>query len=159
MASMIPDSSPELSSYRVTLFYGPEPVQNEPGVHACVFNVKKRSWRAGIQVSVEVRTDQIERIRNGLHVDDRLALALETAPPGERSTYEARVPDLFAQAVSWCKLNLRLRSGVPQENQRVRADELIPELDLAVAERREYVMTYILNELDLTSGYPSPSSR
>lgn len=159
MRSMLPESSPELSSYRVTLFYGPEPVQNETGIHVCVFNVKKRSWRAGIQVSVEVRTDQLGSIRNRLRVDDRLAPALETAPPAERPAYEARVPDLFAQAVSWCKLNLRLLSGISQENQRVRADQLIPELDRAVAERMEYVVTYILNELDLTPGHPSPSPR
>lgn len=156
---MLPESFPELSSYRVTLFYGPEPAHGEPDVQACVFNVKKRSWRAGIQVSVEVRADQIETIRSRLRMDDRLVLALETVPPDERPVYEARVPDLFAQAVSWCKLNLRLRSGIPQENQRVRADELIPELDRAVAERMEYVVTYILSELDLTPGDPSPSSR
>ena len=56
---MVPESTRDIPSYRVTLFFGPESVEGKPDVQACVFNVKKRSWKAGIQVSVEMSTDQL----------------------------------------------------------------------------------------------------
>ena len=44
---------PELPQYRVTLFFGPEPVKARPSRVCCVFNVKKRSWKGGVQIAVE----------------------------------------------------------------------------------------------------------
>lgn len=146
------------SSYRVTLFFGPEPVQGESEKQACVFNVKKRSWKAGIQVSVEIGVDQLEGLRRKIHLDERLMEALMLLTPAVRSSYQGREADLYAQAVSRCKLDLGLQLGLNQETQRLHADELVPELDEAVMARAEYVVTYVLTELDLPLDRPSPSS-
>ncbi|MGQ0694881.1 MAG: hypothetical protein ACT4OL_04815, partial [Nitrospiraceae bacterium] len=155
---MARESPPALSSHRVTLFFGPEPVEGEPDTQACVFNVKKRSWKAGVQVSVEIGTDQLSAIRQRIRLTERLAQIFLTLAPDERPTYEGRLADLFAQAVTRCKLDLRLQSGLSQENQRIQADELVPELDQAVNVRTEYVVAYVLTELDLAPSRPSPSS-
>ena len=144
--------------HRITLFFGPEPVEGEPGTQACVFNVKKRSWKAGIQVSVEIGTDQLSTLLHKVRLTDRLTQIFARLAPGDRSVYEGRVADLFAQAVSRCKLDLRLQSGLNQENQRILADELVLELDQAVMARTEYVVAYVLTELDLAHDRPSPSS-
>ncbi|TKS60490.1 MAG: hypothetical protein EWM72_01384 [Nitrospira sp.] len=155
---MAPESPPASSSHRVTLFFGPEPVEREPDTQACVFNVKKRSWKAGIQVSVEIGTDQLSALRLKIRLTERLAQIFLMLAPEERPVYEGRVADLFAQAVSRCKLDLRLQSGLNQENRRILADELVPQLDQAVIARAEYVVAYVLTELDLAPDRPSPSS-
>ena len=155
---MAPEPPPASSSHRVTLFFGPEPVEREPDTQVCVFNVKKRSWKAGIQVSVEIRADQLSAIHHRIRLTDRLTQILLTLAPEARPVYEGRVADLFAQAVSRCKLDLRLQSGLNQENHRILADELVPELDQAVTARAEYVVAYVLTELDLVPEHPSPSS-
>jgi hypothetical protein len=149
--------APESSSYRVTLFFGPEPVDGERAL-VCVFNVKKRSWRAGIQVSVEVGTDQLSRLHHKIQLPDRLAQSLQALSAHERSVQESRAADFFAQAVSRCKLDLCLQAGMQQENQRIAAGDLAAELDQAITERSEYVMAYVLTELDLAPDHPSPSS-
>lgn len=148
----------ESSSYRVTLFFGPEPVDGTPAAHACVFNVKRRSWRAGIQVAVEISSDQLTTLRRKIQLTDRLTQSFETLVSEERAAREDRVADLFVQAVARCKLDLRLQTGLRQENSRILASELVPELDQAVTSRAEYVLAYVLTELDLTSDHPSPSS-
>lgn len=153
------ESPPESSSHRVTLFFGPEPVEGAPDTQACVFNVKKRSWKAGVQVSVEIGIDQLSAIRQRIRLTERLTPVFSTLPPDERPLYEGRAVDLFAQAVSWCKLDLRLQSGLTQECRRILADESVPELDQAVAARTEYVIAYIFTELDLAPDRPSSSSR
>lgn len=153
------ESPPESSAYRVTLFFGPEPVHERPDAVACVFNVKKRSWKAGIQVSVEIGKSQLSAIERSLQLTNRLSHALGPLDPEQRVEYETRVPDLLAQAVSWCKLDLRLHSGLTQENQRLASDELDAELNQAVLARKEYVLSYILTELDLAHDNSSPSSR
>ena len=155
---MAPESPPESSSHRVTLFFGPEPVEGEPASLACVFNVKKRSWKAGVQVSVEIGMEQLSALRHKIRLTDRLTPLLRTLPSEERPLYEGRVADLFAQAVSRCKLDLRLQCGLTQENQRIPANELTLELDQAITARKEYVMAYVLTELDLAPDRPSPSS-
>jgi len=156
---MAPEFPPESLPHRVTLFFGPEPVDGEPGTQACVFNVKKRSWKAGVQVSVEIGTDQLSTLHHKIRLTDRLTQIFMMLAPGERPVYEGRVADLFAQAVSRCKLDLRLQFGLTQENQRILADELVLELDQAVTARTEYVVAYVLTELDLVPDRPSPSSR
>lgn len=156
---MAHESSPELAPYRVTLFFGPEPVDGESGVQACVFNVKKRSWKAGVQISVEIGHEQLARLRRQVRLADRIAEVLMTLPPEEHSAYHNRVEDLFAQTVCRCKLDLRLQAGLTQENQRIRAGDLMPELDESVVARTEYAIAYVLTELDLAPDHPSPSSR
>ncbi|MBD0315102.1 MAG: hypothetical protein ICV75_00275 [Nitrospiraceae bacterium] len=150
--------SPEPSLYRVTLFFGPEPVEQRPGEVACVFNVKKRSWKAGIQVSVEIHVDQLATLREQIRLSHKLSRPLSAVDQHERPDYEARAADLFVQAACWCKLDLRLEAGLAQENQRIPANELVPELDHAMAVRAQYAATYILTELDLAMPDQSPSS-
>jgi hypothetical protein len=139
----------DVPSYRITLFFGPEPVEGTSDVVACVFNVKKRSWKAGVQVVVEISVSQLAALRHNLHLADRLAKHLKALDPHELPYYEARLADCFAQAVSWCKLDLRLRGGLTQDNQRIAADDLTNELNQAAGERIDYIVTYILEELDL----------
>lgn len=149
---------PEPSPYRVTLFFGPEPVEQRPGEVACVFNVKKRSWKAGIQVSVDIHVDQLASLREQIRLSDGLSPPFSALDPQERPDYEARAADLFAQAACWCKLDLRLERGVVQENQRIPAGDLVAELNDALSARAEYAVAYILTELDLAPHDASPSS-
>jgi hypothetical protein len=53
----------DLSTFRITLFYGPEAVEDQPSIQNCVYNVKKRSWKGGIQVAVEIDDAQLSRAR------------------------------------------------------------------------------------------------
>lgn len=151
-------SLPELASYRVTLFFGPEPVEKEAGVQACTFNVKKRSWKAGVQVSVEIGSEQLANLRHKVRLVDRLAEVLMMLSPDERPAYQERAEDLFVQSVTWCKLDLGLRAGLTQENQRISAVDFVSELDRAVVARTEYVIAYIMTELDVVPDRSSPSS-
>lgn len=141
---------PDQLPYRVTLFFGPETVEDRDDTYYCVFNVKKRSWKAGIQITVEIETTLITALQEAVHLNERLANALTSVPGSEQAEYRARVPELFAQAIAWCKLDLQLDVGVPQINQRIGHATLVQELRQAVQSRQEYVVTYILNELDLT---------
>lgn len=148
---MVPESHRDVASYRVTLFFGPEPVEGRPDVLACVFNVKKRSWKAGIQVSVEIGSDQLSALRQKMRLADRLAKSVMALDPHERPHYQERMADCFAQAICWCKLDLRLHAGVAQDNQRIQAEELTIELDREACNRMDYVLAYIVGELDLDS--------
>ena len=62
MRTMAVTHAPEPSQFRVTLFVGPQPVEGRPFTYSCVFNVKKRSWKGGIQVSVVVTQSQIDSL-------------------------------------------------------------------------------------------------
>ncbi|MGQ0555465.1 MAG: hypothetical protein ACT4PN_05925 [Nitrospiraceae bacterium] len=155
---MVLGSHRDVPLYRVMFFFGPEPVPGQSHVLACVFNVKKRSWKAGIQISVEMSANQLAGLRQRMRLDDRLAKSLTTLDPQERPHYQERIVDCFAQAVCWCKLDLRLQAGVVQENQRIHVDELSIELDQEANNRADDVLAYILGELDLTLDHSMPSS-
>lgn len=148
-ALMTLDAPPDATPYRVTLFFGPEPVDGDAITQTCVFNVKKRSWKAGIQVSVDIGTDQLVALQETMRQTAPITRAIERLPEEDRTDAAARIPDLAAQAIAWCKLDLRLAIGLSQENQRIPADELVAELNQVIPTRQEYVVTYILTELDL----------
>jgi hypothetical protein len=139
----------DVPSYRITLFFGPEPVEGTSDTVVCVFNVKKRSWKAGIQVAVEINADQLSALRETIRLDDRLAENVKALDPREIFHYRERIADFFAQAVCWCKLDIRLRVGLTQDNQRIHADELTSELNQEASERLDSIVAYILGELDL----------
>ena len=143
------ETPPDATPYRVTLFFGPEPIDGASTTQTCVFNVKKRSWKAGIQVSVDIATDQLAELQETMRQTAPITSALERLSEQDRTDAAARVPDLAAQAIAWCKLDLRLAIGLPQENQRIHAEELVTELNQAIPTRQEYVVTYIITELDL----------
>ncbi|MBS0168556.1 MAG: hypothetical protein JSR29_20945 [Nitrospira sp.] len=136
--------------YRVSFFFGPEPVEGKPDVLACLFNVKKRSWKAGIQVAVEVSSSHLSAIERRIQLTDRLAKIFATMEPQERADYQERSGEIFVQAVCRKKLDLQLLSGLAQNNQRIPAEGLMVELDQAISEHPEHLIFYILDELGLT---------
>lgn len=146
------------AQYRITFFFGPEPVSGEPKHVSCVFNVKKRSWKGGIQVAVEVSHQQIALARQTLALLDHLTKALAIVPSNERVSYKERADDLLVQAVCGCKLESVLASGLIQENQRIPADRFGDQLERALADNRTAIVSHILRELDLTDAPDPPSS-
>jgi len=139
----------DIAAYRVSFFFGPEPVEGKAEVLACVFNVKKRSWRAGIQVAVEISNRQLSALGQTIHLTDRLAKSLVTVDPQDRSDYQERSGDVFVQAVCRCKLDLQLMAGLTQDRHRILAEELRAELDQEISKHPEHIISDILDELDL----------
>ena len=150
IGSMITASTHDIAAYRVSFFFGPEPVEGKAEVLACVFNVKKRSWKAGIQVAVEISNRQLSAVERTIQWTDRLAKSLVAVEPQERFDYQERSGDVFVQAVCRCKLDLQLMAGLTQDSHRILAEELRVELDQAISKHPEYIISDILDELDLT---------
>lgn len=149
MRTMSVEHAPEPSQFRVTLFVGPQPVEGRPFTSSCVFNVKKRSWKGGIQVDVAITQNQIDTLSNEVDLSRWLAQALIDLSEEERVSHEGRAHELFIQAVCWCKLDLLLQSGITQENQCLTDDTWIAELRNTVINRANFITTYIASELDL----------
>lgn len=143
-------SSPQSPSYRVTLFYGPEPVAGSDSRVSCVFNVKKRSWKGGVQVSVEMEAEQLARARQAIGFDAWLKTVLADVPEAERSAYESRAWDHFVQAMCSLKLDLAIEVGIAQENQTIRASALAGEVDRALSKRADQLKASVRVELDLS---------
>jgi len=149
MRTMAVEHAPEPSQFRVTLFVGPQPVEGKPFTSSCVFNVKKRSWRGGIQVAVVITRSQIDTLSTDVDFSRWLALALIDLADEDRRSHQKRACELFIQAVCWCKLDLALQSGITQENQCLAADTWIPEVRDTVIKRTNFITSYIASELDL----------
>jgi hypothetical protein len=146
---MITASPHDVAAYRVSFFFGPEPVEGKAEVLACVFNVKKRSWKAGIQVVVEISNRQLSTLGQTIQLSDRLEKSLVAVEPQERSDHQERSGDVFVQAVCRCKLDLQLMAGLTQDNHRILAEELTAELDQEIRKYPEHIISTILDELDL----------
>ncbi len=140
---------PQLPLYRVTLFYGPEPVEPCPSRLRCVFNVKKRSWKGGIQVVVEVEESQLALARQAIGFDAWLTALLASVPRNEQEEYERRGRDLFVQSICALKLDLALEGGIQQENTCLGGEKLVRELSRSVSERVDRIRSYVSTELDL----------
>jgi len=138
-----------MSQYRVTLFFGPEPVEGPPPRLRCVFNVKKRSWKGGVQVAVEMEDAQLARARQATGFDSWLQAALSGVAEAERGGYERRAQDLFAQALCSLKLDVAIETGLPQENRTIAAGALVDEVDRAVPSQADRIKAQILAELDI----------
>ena len=149
MRPMSAEAFSDLSQFRVTLFVGPQPVKGKPFTHSTVFNVKKRNWKGGVQVAVELAQAQIDRINCAIAFPQWLCVALEPVSPDERAAYQDRAQELFIQALSWCKLDLLLQSGITQENQCLTADTFVAELNEVAAKKRDFVASHVAAELDL----------
>jgi hypothetical protein len=145
-----PQSAPELPQYRITFFYGPEPVEGRPGLLCCTFNVKKRSWKGGVQIAIEVDERQAAKARDTVGFEEWLARILSTLLDGERADFESRARDLFVQHLCALKLDLAIGSGLRQENGRVTAEAFTKELDAAVPQRKDRLISHVLAELDLS---------
>jgi hypothetical protein len=140
---------PQLPLFRVTFFYGPEPVEDDQERLMCVFNVKKRSWKGGVQVAVEVSDAQVKRLQQSLEFDAWVASALRDVPQAERQSYEARMRDLLIQELCSVKLSIALDLEIRQENTRLPSDRFIEELDQRAVGEADHLKTRILTELDL----------
>lgn len=147
-----PQSAPDVPRYRITFFYGPESVEGRPDVVCCTFNVKKRSWKGGVQIAVEVEDRRIARAREAVGFEPWLAGILSTVLDAERSDYESRARDLFVQHLCALKLDLAIEAGLEQESRRLPAESFERELDAAVPAYRERLLASILANLDL-AGY------
>jgi hypothetical protein len=152
MRTMAVEHAPESSQFRVTLFVGPQPVEGKPFTCSCVFNVKKRSWKGGIQVSVEITQNLIDTLSTDVDFSNWLALTLIHLADEDRLSRQERGHELFIQAICWCKLDLALESGIAQENQCLADDTRIAEVRDAAIKRTNFITSYIASELDLAPG-------
>ena len=146
---MAVEHAPALSQFRVTLFVGPQPMEEGPSTYSCVFNVKKRSWKGGIQVAVVLSQSHIEQLSTDIHFPRWLTLALVDLPEEDRFSHQERAHELFIQAVCWCKLDLALQAGITQENQCLTDSIGIAEVRDAVINRTHFITSYVASELDL----------
>lgn len=147
--TMAVEHAPEPSQFRVTLFVGPQPVEGRPYTFSCVFNVKKRSWKGGIQVSIMLTQSQIDRFSTDIDFSRWLALALVDLAGEDRLSHQERAHELFIQAVCWCKLDLALQSGIAQENQSLEDTTWDAEIRDTVIKRTDFITSYVTSELDL----------
>ena len=135
--------------FRTTFFFGPEEVPERPGILRCVFNTKKRSWKGGIQVAVELAEAQLERLRERGLLGELLEMLRARVEPETFAEYGQRARDLFTQQVCRAKLDLAMAKGLAQENQTIGADVFQQELDRAVLAGADAVRQAILAELDV----------
>jgi hypothetical protein len=146
---MAVEHAPELSQFRVTLFVGPQPVEERPFTYSCVFNVKKRSWKGGVQVAVMLTQSDIDHLSTNIDFPRWLTLALVDLAEEDRLSYQERALELLIEAVCWCKLDLALQAGITQKNQCLSEDTEIADVRNAVINRRNFITSYVASELDL----------
>lgn len=149
LAAMAVEHAPEISQFRVTLFVGPQPVEERPFTYSCVFNVKKRSWKGGVQVTVVLTQCHIDHLSTDIDFPRWLTLALVDLTEEDRLSYQERAHELFIEAVCWCKLDLALQAGITQMNQCLSDDTEIADVRNAVINRRNFITSYVASELDL----------
>ena len=144
-------SSPGIPVYRITLFYGPEVIHADPNILQCVFNVKKRSWKGGVQIVVAVEEAQLARVREALQFDHWVEEILSQVPQEEYSDYALRAQDLFVQQVCHLKLQLAIQQGIRQENSNLDSKMLWQELDEGVIQEANSIKDQVLADLDIHS--------
>ena len=135
--------------FRITFFFGPDNLPERPDVLVCVFNVKKRSWKGGVQVGVEVTEDHLKRLRDRGQLDELIEMIRAKVEPEDFADYEQQAKDLFTQRVCWTKLDLLIVKGIRQENQTIPADAMVEELDREILVRPDAIRQAILTQLDL----------
>lgn len=142
-------SSADPSQYRVTFFFGPEPVEHRPDHLRCVFNVKKRSWKGGVQVSIDVAREYLEQARQEIGFSSWIGIQLQNSSQEERDKATHRADELFIQSVCTCALDLALRAGIEQHNQVIAAAVFVDELRHIINQQPEQVTDRIRLEMDL----------
>ena len=135
--------------FRITFFYGPDNVPDRPDAVMCVFNTKKRSWKGGVQVVVELAQAQLEQLRERGLLSELTEMIRAKVEAETFTEYEQRARDLFTQQVCRAKLDLAISAGINQENQTIAADALKEELDRTVIANADAIRLAILTELDL----------
>ena len=149
MRTMTIEHAPECSQFRVTLFVGPQPVEGRPFTSSCVFNVKKRSWKGGIQVAVVITQSQIDRLSTDVNFPHWLAQALIDFTDEDRLSHQERAHELFIQAICWCRLDVALQCGITQENQCLADETWTDDVRHSVIQRTNFITSYVASELDL----------
>jgi len=144
--------TPQIPPYRVTLFYGPETHAIASEKLYCVFNVKKRSWKGGIQVVVNLEREQLTRLKLKLGFAEWLESSLSQVSHDERDEFLERGHDILAQAVCQTKLFLAIQAKLQQENCELDAHYLSAELEAAVGQDEEHLKAKILSELDIMAS-------
>jgi hypothetical protein len=142
-------SPPQIPLFRITLFYGPESVDGASDSVHCVFNVKKRSWKGGVQVEVVMKKNQITRLEGVLHHPLWLENILNEVPAEDRKEYLEKSQDLLVQLLCFHKLQAYIQQGITQENTQVPGDSLVSETDEVVQREAEEIKRQIYVELDL----------
>ena len=142
-------SPPQIPLFRITLFYGPEIFEGDSETIHCVFNVKKRSWKGGVQVDIVVGRNQVQRLERTVGFQPWLEELLVVVPSKDREDYRKQGSDLFIQFICFYKLETFIRQGIKQENVQVSAGFLISETDEAVQREAEKIKQQIMVELDI----------
>jgi len=142
-------STPQIPLFRITLFYGPEAVESASDSVHCVFNVKKRSWKGGVQVEVVMQKNQIARLEGVLKYPLWLKDILSRVPADDREEYFEKTQDLLVQLLCFHKLQAFIQRGIKQENIQIPRDSLVSETDEAVQREAEEIKRQIYVELDL----------
>ena len=148
---MSASSSPKIPPYRTTLFFGPEAHETNPDVFYCVFNVKKRSWKGGIQLVVEMAQPHAFRCRQILQLETWLRNILRHLPQADYDEYFQRGQDLFLQYLCQEKLQLAIEGGLRQETTLLSHDVLARELEDAIRQNGQALKEALLAELDVPS--------
>ena len=142
-------SPPQIPLFRITLFYGPEGVNSDQNAVYCVFNVKKRSWKGGIQVEVVLNSSQIQQLEKALDFQEWLKEVVSPIPQEDQQDFCDRGHDLFVQLICFHKLQALIGQGIRQENIRVLGEELISETVEAVKQAALEIKGQIITELDI----------
>lgn len=146
---MATPSSPKIPAYRTTLFFGPEVHETIPDIVYCVFNVKKRSWKGGIQLVVEIAQPHASRLKQVLQLETWLQDILRQLPQEDYDAYWQRGQDLFLQCLCHEKLQLALEEGLRQETTLLSHDVLSQELEEAIRQHGHALKETLLAELDI----------
>ncbi len=142
-------SPPQIPLFRITLFYGPESCEGDSETIHCVFNVKKRSWKGGVQVDIVVGRNQVRRLENQLGFQEWIDQLLQIVPEDDREDYVKQGIDLFTQFICFHKLEIYIRQGIKQENAKVLSSFLILETDEVIQREAEKIKQQIIVELDI----------
>jgi len=142
-------SPPQIPLFRITLFYGPELVEGASDTVHCVFNVKKRSWKGGVQVGIALERTQIQQLEHKLGFQPWIEEHLYGVPSDERDDYLKNGYDLFIQFICFYKLGVYIQQGIKQENIQVSGEWLVLETDEAVQREAESIKQQIIVELDV----------
>ncbi len=142
-------SSPKIPPYRTTLFFGPDVHETQPDIFYCVFNVKKRSWKGGMQLVVEIAQPHVSRFKQILQLESWLRKILRHLPKEEYDEYFQRGQDLFLQYLCQTKLQIAIDEGLRRETILLSQDILSQELENAIRQNGHVLKENLFANLDV----------
>ncbi len=154
-------SPPQIPLFRITLFYGPDAVEGASETIHCVFNVKKRSWKGGVQVDILLGRNQVKQLENQLKFRPWIDDLLQVVPNEEREDFVQQGYDLWIQFLCFHKLGIYINQGIKQESNQVSAEQFIPEMNEVIRREIQNIKQQIMVELDLEAfkaGVVEPSA-